>query len=358
MVVEDLEIPDPALSDDGRWEAVLGRDVRFDGQFYYAVKTTGIYCRPSCPAKRPRRNHVSFHISPLAAERAGFRPCKRCRPHRISSSLARAALISKACRLIEDSDDLPSLSSLAEAVGLSPHHFHRQFKAALGVTPRAYAAAHRNAQVRNALCRGASVTEALYEAGFNSSGRFYATAPEALGMSPSSFRAGGADEDITYTVAPCSLGSVLVAASRKGICAILLGDVPDELRGSLRRQFPQAKLFEGPADFASTASAVVSLVDAPGASLDLPLDIRGTAFQRRVWEALQRIPAGTTATYSEIAAAIGAPRAVRAVAGACAANRLAVAIPCHRVVRSDGGLSGYRWGPARKRALLDKETKS
>ncbi len=349
---------DTTLSDKHRWAAVLERDTRFDGQFYYGVRTTGIYCRPSCPARRPHRNHVSFHLNPAAAELAGFRACKRCRPRQVPPSQTRAALIAKACCLIESADEELSLSKLAEAVGLSPHYFHRQFRTALGVTPKAYAAGHRNARARAALFRGATVTEAIFEAGFNSAGRFYAGAADTLGMSPSSFRAGGAGEDIAYTIAPCSLGSVLVATTGKGICAILLGDAPDELRAGLSRQFPRANLSEGSAALAATAASVVSLVDAPGLSLDLPLDIRGTVFQRRVWEALQRIPAGTTAPYAEIAASIGAPRGARAVAGACAANRLAVAIPCHRVVRADGSLSGYRWGTTRNRALLDKETKS
>ncbi len=340
--------------DERRWTAVLERDPRFDGRFYFAVRTTGVYCRPSCPARRPKRDHVSFHESPEAAERAGFRPCKRCKPRQDTNG-SRAQRISKACRLIETADGALPLRALAEAVGLSPHHFHRQFKAELGITPKAYGAAWRDARARKALSRGATVTEALYEAGFNSSGRFYAAAPKAFGMSPGAFRAGGAGEEIACVIAPCTLGYVLVAQSGKGVCAILLGDEPDALREALSEQLPHAEIREGADDFASTTSAVVALVDAPSGSFDLPLDIRGTAFQRRVWEALQQVPPGATATYTEIAEAIGAPRAVRAVASACAANRLAVAIPCHRVVRSDGGLSGYRWGPARKRALLEKE---
>lgn len=350
---ELTETPLSPLCEEERWAAVLERDPQFDGRFYFAVQTTGIYCRPSCPAKRPKRDHVSFHDSPEEAERAGFRPCKRCKPRR-DTDCARAQRISKACRLIENADGLP-LRALAEAVGLSPHHFHRQFKAELGITPKAYADAWRDSRARTALSRGATVTEALYEAGFNSSGRFYAAAPKAFGMAPGAFRAGGAGEEIAYAVAPCTLGHVLVAQSDNGICAILLGDAPDALRRALAKQFPRAEIREGSDGFASTAAAVVALVDAPSAPFDLPLDIRGTAFQRRVWEALQQIPPGATATYAEIAEAIGAPRAARAVASACAANRLAVAIPCHRVVRSGGGLSGYRWGPARKRALLKKE---
>jgi AraC family transcriptional regulator, regulatory protein of adaptative response / methylated-DNA-[protein]-cysteine methyltransferase len=349
-----LDDPTAALRDDARWAAVLARDARFDGRFYYSVATTGIYCRPSCPARRPKRGHVGFHGSSAAAEAAGFRPCKRCKPDQASPLAAR---IAQACRMIEAAEEPPSLAALANAVGLSPHHFHRQFKAALGVTPKAYAQGQRNAKARAALFRGASMTEALFEAGFNSTSRFYASAPEALGMSPSAFRAGGADETIRYATAPCALGQVLAAASGKGVCAILLGDTAEDLVSELQRQFPRAEMRAGDADFAATTAAVVSLVDAPEVPPDLPLDIRGTAFQQRVWDALRRIPAGRTATYAEIAAAIGAPASARAVAGACAANRLAVAIPCHRVVRGDGSLSGYRWGVARKAALLAKESK-
>lgn len=350
-----FETPAAALSEEARWAAVLARDPRFDGRFYYSVATTGIYCRPSCPARRPRRDHVGFHGSAAAAEAAGFRPCKRCKPDKAAPFDDRVARIARACRMIEAAEEPPSLAALADAAGLSPHHFHRQFKASLGVTPKAYAQGQRNAKARDALFRGASVTQALYEAGFNSSSRFYASAPDVLGMSASAFRAGGANETIRYAVSPCALGYVLVAASGKGVCAILLGDTAQSLVSELQGQFPRAQVSEGDADFAATMAAVVSLVDAPGAAPALPLDIRGTAFQQRVWQTLRRIPAGTTATYSEIAAAIGAPQSARAVAGACAANRLAVAIPCHRVVSGDGSLSGYRWGSARKAALLAKE---
>jgi len=295
-----------ALSDRARWSAVLARDASFDGRFYYSVSTTGIYCRPSCPARRPKRDHVGFHDSPAAAEAAGFRACKRCRPNEAPPAARHGDKIAQACRLIEASETPPSLAALAEAVGLSPYHFHRLFKAALGVTP-------------------------------------------------STFRAGGADEEIRYAVAPCSLGWVLVAASGKGVCAILLGDRPDALVKDLKRQFPRAELVGGDKDFEGLTTKIIAFVDAPGTPPDLPLDIRGTAFQHHVWETLTRIPAGATASYAEIAKAIGAPRAARAVARACAANKLAVAIPCHRVVRGDGSLSGYRWGVTRKRALLDKE---
>lgn len=350
-----LAAPTGRLTDEARWQAVLSRDAAFDGHFYYAVETTGIYCRPSCPAKRPKRAHVRFYDASEDAEAGGFRACKRCNPGNPSQAAAQSAKIAQACRMIEAAETPPSLATLAAAVGLSPYHFHRVFKAALGVTPKAYAAAQRISRVREGLRGAASVTQALYDAGFNSSGRFYATSPDALGMSPRAYRAGGADTEIQYANGTCSLGAILVAGSGKGICAIFLGDCPEELRVELRRRFPLADIREGDSAFACLTAQAIACVEDPGGPFDLPLDIKGTAFQLRVWEALKRIHPGTTASYAEIAEAIGAPDAVRAVANACAANKIAVAIPCHRVVRRDGGLSGYRWGVARKRALLGKE---
>lgn len=350
--------PAPAPSDSIRWTAVSARDARFDGRFYYSVATTGIYCRPSCPARRPGRKHVRFHATPAEAEAAGFRACKRCKPDQAPLRTQHGAKIAEACRLIEAAEAPPPLEVLAKAVGLSPHHFHRLFKAALGVTPKGYATAHRNKRARNALSRSATVTQAIYDAGFNSNGRFYATSTQTLGMTPRIFRAGGAGTEIKYAAGTCSLGSILVAASDKGVCAIFLGDAPGPLLEALHGQFPRARIVGGDKDFEALTAKVIAFVETPGAGLDLPLDIRGTAFQHRVWDALRRIPAGTTASYAAIADAIGAPKSVRAVAGACAANRLAVAIPCHRVVRADGSLSGYRWGVERKRALLAREKKS
>jgi len=347
--------PAGRLSDEACWEAVLGRDARCDGHFYYSVDTTGIYCRPSCPAKRPKRAHVRFHDTVEKAEAAGFRACKRCRPGQPSLAAQHSARIAQACRMIEAADTPPPLAALAAAAGLSPYHFHRLFKAALGVTPKAYASALRNKRVREGLPQTTTVTEALYDAGFNSSGRFYATATEALGMSPRTYRDGGDGTEIRYATGTCSLGAILVAATDKGVCAIFLGDAPQDLVVELHERFPRAALAEGDAGFAALTARVIATVEGPSAQIDLPLDIKGTAFQLRVWEALRRIPPGTTASYAEIAASIGAPEAARAVAGACAANKIAVAIPCHRVVGADGTLSGYRWGVARKRALLGKE---
>jgi AraC family transcriptional regulator of adaptative response/methylated-DNA-[protein]-cysteine methyltransferase len=343
--------------DEARWASVIGRDAAFDGRFFYSVATTGVYCRPSCGARRPNRANVRFHDNTADAERAGFRPCKRCKPTEPSLVQHYAEKVREACRLIETAEEEPRLGDLAEAVGLSPYHFHRIFKAALGVTPKAYATAHRNKRMREELGREGTVTQAIYGAGFNSNGRFYATSSEVLGMTPRDFKSGGTNAEMRFAVGECSLGAVLVAASEKGVCAILLGDEPQALLNELQDQFPRARLLGGDKEFEGIAAKVIAFVEAPRGSLELPLDIQGTAFQHRVWEALRRIPAGATASYTEIAEAIGAPKSVRAVASACAANRLAVAIPCHRVVRTGGALSGYRWGVERKRALLAKEAK-
>lgn len=342
-------------ADDRRWAAVLKRDASFDGKFVTAVITTGIYCRPSCAARHPRRENVRFYATCAEAEAAGFRPCKRCTPNAPALKEQHAAKVTEACRLIETAETPPRLEELAANAGLSPFHFHRVFKAVTGVTPKSYAVAHRQNRVREALQGDKSVTEAIYEAGFNSSGRFYAGASQALGMTPRQFRAGGTNAEIRYATAECSLGLVLVAASAKGVCAIMLGDDEEMLVRDLRDRFAKARLIPGDRKFAALVAKVVAFIEAPSAGLDLPLDVRGTAFQHRVWMALRDIPAGETASYTEIAKRIGKPNAVRAVAGACAANKLAVAIPCHRVLRSDGSLSGYRWGKARKRALLARE---
>jgi AraC family transcriptional regulator of adaptative response/methylated-DNA-[protein]-cysteine methyltransferase len=339
------------------WEAVRTRDRSFDGKFYYSVATTGVYCRPSCAARLANRENVSFHATCEDAERAGFRPCKRCKPDGPSLHDRYATQVAEACRLIEGADEALKLDELARATGLSAYHFHRVFKAVTGVTPKAYAVAHRQKRVRENLTRSRSVTEAIHEAGFNSSGRFYANASDVLGMTPTDFRAGGGNADMRFAVGQCSLGSILVAASDKGIVAIFLGNNPEALVHELEDRFPKAHLIGGDRSFEDVMAKVVGLVEAPETGLDLPLDVRGTAFQHRVWQALREIPAGTTATYTEIAERIGMPKAVRAVAAACAANKIAVAIPCHRVVRTDGSLSGYRWGVERKRALIDREAK-
>jgi AraC family transcriptional regulator of adaptative response/methylated-DNA-[protein]-cysteine methyltransferase len=350
--------PPPATANtDARWAAVVARDPACDGQFYYSVKTTGVYCRPSCGSRRANRGNVQFHDTITDAEDAGFRPCKRCRPDQPSIERQHAEKVAQACRMIEQADDAPKLADLATALGLSPYHFHRIFKSVAGLTPKAYAVAHRNQRIRDHLSQSATVTEAIYGAGYNSNGRFYATASEVLGMTPRKFRDGAVDAEIRFALGKCSLGSILVAASGKGVCAILLGDDPEALLRDLQDRLPHARLIGGDKEFEKLASKVIGFVEAPKLGLDLPLDAQGTAFQHRVWQALREIPLGATASYGEIAKRIGSPKAIRAVAGACAANPLAVAIPCHRVVRNNGDLSGYRWGIDRKRVLLDRESR-
>ena len=344
------------LSDDARWEAVRRRDPAADGAFYYSVRTTGVYCRPSCAARLARRENVDFHLTREDAERAGFRPCKRCRPNEAGLAERHAAAVAKACSLIDAADEMPSLDALADAVGLSRYHFHRVFKAVTGVTPKAYADARRGERVRQELARSETVTQAIYGAGFNSNGRFYAASDNLLGMTPTEYRAGGNGNVIRFAVGECSLGSILVAATDKGVCAIEFGDDPDALVHALQDRFPKAQIVGGDHTFEQLVAKVVGFIEAPAQGLDLPLDIRGTAFQKRVWNAIRDIPAGATASYAELARRIGRPSASRAVAQACASNTLAVAIPCHRVVRRDGGLSGYRWGVERKEALLTRET--
>lgn len=344
-------------TDARRWQALVRRDRGADGHFYYSVASTGVYCRPSCAAKLAKRENVRFHATREQAERAGFRPCQRCRPGDAPLAERQQAAVAHACRLIETADETPSLAALAQAAGFSAHHFHRMFKRFTGVTPKAYAAALRTRRVREGLANGRTVTDAIYGAGFHSGGRFYATSTEHLGMTPTAFRKGGAGTTIRFAVGESTLGAVLVAATEKGICAIFLDDDPDELVRHLQDRFPKADLVGGDAEFNQWVAQVVGFVEQPARGLDLPLDIRGTAFQVRVWEALRRIPPGATASYNEIAERIGQPTAARAVAGACAANLIAVAIPCHRVVRADKSLSGYYWGVERKAELLKREQK-
>jgi AraC family transcriptional regulator, regulatory protein of adaptative response / methylated-DNA-[protein]-cysteine methyltransferase len=344
-----------SVADDPRWARIVARDRTADGLFWYSVMTTGVYCRPSCASRGANPNNVQLHDTLEAAKATGFRPCKRCNPDGISVAGANAAIVARACRLIEESEELPALNDLAAAVGRSPSHFHRLFRSTTGLTPKDYAAAHRAARVRKNLAAGQSVTEAIYGAGFNSSGRFYENANNMLGMTPKQYRAGGTNEEIRFAVGQSSLGAILVASSAKGVVSILLGDDPDALVRNLQDRFPKAVLLGGDKEYEALVARVVGFVETPKIGLDLPLDVRGTAFQQRVWQALTQIPVGQTASYAEIARRIGAPKSVRAVAGACAANNLAVAIPCHRVVRNDGSLSGYAWGVDRRRVLLDKE---
>ena len=357
LLKENAELARTVKSD-SRWRSIVNREAAADGKFYYSVKTTGVYCRPSCAARLARPENVAFHATRQEAEKAGFRPCKRCKPDRPSLMEDHAAKITAICRLIEQSDEPPRLDKLAAEAGMSVFHFHRVFKAVTGLTPNGYGKANMAKRVRAKLGERSSVTQAIYDAGFNSNSRFYETSNQMLGMTPSKFRAGGSDTDISFAVGECSLGSILVATSEKGVCAILLGDDPAQLVRDLQDQFPKANLTGNEIRYEALVAKVVGFVEQPGLGLDLPLDIRGTAFQQRVWKALREIPLGGTASYAMIAKKIGLPRSVRAVAQACAANSLAVAIPCHRVVRTNGSLSGYRWGVERKRNLLDREART
>jgi len=340
---------------DPRWARVLARDAAADGAFFYSVATTGVFCRPSCGARPARPENVDFHANAADAERAGFRPCMRCKPTSPPLEERQAETVAELCRFIEGCEHAPSLEELASNAGLSPSHTHRLFRRITGVTPAAYASSHRARRVRGALRNANTVTEAIFDAGYGSSARFYEKSSQLLGMTPTEYRAGAKSLRVRFAIGECSLGVILVAATEKGVCAISLGADAEKLANELESRFPGAELVSDDAAFARLVARVIAIVEGGRADAKLPLDIRGTVFQQRVWEALRTIPAGSTATYAEIAAKVGAPRSHRAVAKACASNVLAVVIPCHRVVRSDGGVSGYRWGVARKRALLARE---
>lgn len=343
---------------DAWWAALVARDREAEGRFVYGVRTTGVYCRPGCASRLPRRENVSFHADGETARAAGFRPCLRCRPDGLDAAGRHREAVAHACRLIEAAETMPNLATLAAAANLSAFHFHRVFREVTGVTPAAYARARRASRIAASLQEAGSVTEAIYDAGYNAPSRFYAEAKDRLGMAPETYRRGGVGQWIRFGTGACSLGTILVAATERGLCAILLGDDPDALAQDLRHRFPAADLTPGDEEFAAWMVRAIAVVEAPGRTHDLPLDVGGTVFQQRVWEALRAIPPGATATYAEVARAIGAPGSARAVALACGANPVAVAVPCHRVVRSDGGLSGYRWGVPRKRALLERERKA
>ncbi len=341
--------------DESRWAAVTARDRTADGAFVYAVETTGVFCRPSCPSRPALRRNVRFFDRPGQAERAGFRACKRCKPTAGDPRDLAAARMVRACRLLEGGE-VTRTDALADAVGMSAFHFLRTFKKHVGVTPQAYRRRVVTERAKQAVARAPSVTQAIYEAGYSSSSRFYHGAGAELGMAPRRAKEGGDGEHVRYVVRRCSLGALLVAWTFRGACDVRFGDSDGQVTAAMRERFPAARIER--ASVPPWVDAIVDAVErprAPGPALDLPVDIRGTAFQERVWRELRRIPPGETRSYGEIAAAIGAPRAVRAVAGACADNRVAVVIPCHRVVRADGGVSGYRWGPERKRALLRRE---
>jgi AraC family transcriptional regulator, regulatory protein of adaptative response / methylated-DNA-[protein]-cysteine methyltransferase len=337
------------------WDAVVAHDARANGRFFYSVRTTGVYCRLGCASRQPRRDNVAFYETAAAAEAAGFRPCKRCRPNEASSAERHMAAIGRACALIRAQDSLPSLAELAAAAGISPFHFHRVFKQVTGATPREWGKAYRLGRFAARLDAGDPVADAVYAAGFGASSRAYAAAPGGLGMTPATRRRGGEGELVRYAIVPTPIGQALIAATGRGICLTALGEDRASLEAELRRRFPAAVLEPADAALADWAAQIVAFITRPTAQPDLPLDISGTAFQAQVWRALQKIPPGQTTTYREIAAALGRPQAVRAVAQACASNRLALLVPCHRVIRSDGDLAGYRWGVEKKRALLARE---
>lgn len=347
-----------AIDDDARYLGVVSRDKSLDGVFWYGVRTTGVFCKPSCGARVPRPENVSYYVAIGDAISAGFRACKRCRPTMIDAHV-HVDVVTAVCGWIDAAiaaeQAAPSLSILAQRAGYSPFHLHRVFKRAIGVTPRAYGAGVRARRMRERLAAGESVSEAIVNAGYSSSSRFYEGAMQRLGMTASRAQRGGVGETVRFAVGETSLGPVLVAATDKGVCSIQFGHDPNELVHALERRFSSAELIGDDEQFARVVATVVAFVEAPRHGLDLPLDIRGTAFQERVWLALTAIPAGRTMTYAQLAAAIGQPTAVRAVASACAANEIAMAIPCHRIIRASGALSGYRWGVERKSEILQRE---
>ena len=344
------------LSDHDRWEALTNRDSLTWGEFVYGVLTTGVYCRPHCASRLPNRENVRFFETSIEAEKAGFRPCKRCKPESTDWRQPRTRAVLEACRMIAEADEPLSLKALAQGVGLSPFYFQRLFKRILGVTPKQYIMEKRSNRLRAHLRRGSTITEVIYHAGFASSSRFYEKATTTLGMKPSVYKNGAQGVRIRFAIVPCFLGLVLVASTGQGLCAIDFGDTAEALKGSLRRRFPKAEFQNPDPQFTAMIAKVLAFLENPDHSrLGLPLDVQGTAFQRRVWLALQEIPAGDTVSYADIASLVGKPKAARAIAQACAANPLAVAIPCHRVVRGNGQLGGYRWGVERKQFLIDRE---
>jgi len=345
------------VTSEHRWRIVLARDRRYDGTFVYAVRSTGIYCRPSCASRRPRRGQVTFFPIPEAAEREGFRACRRCRPADLSGGDPAIGLVREACRAL-DAPDAPALSTLAQRLGQRPHGLLRAFKRVLGITPQQYRDARRVTRLKHELKRRPHVSPAVYEAGYGSSSRVYERAHAQLGMTPATYARGGAGAEIAFAVVPCSLGQLLVAATPRGVCRVSLGDSAASLETDLATEFPAARIRKDRSTLEDSVTAILAYLDGSEPSLALPLDIRATAFQRRVWQELQRIPYGETRSYADVARRIGSPTASRAVARACATNPAALIIPCHRVVKESGDLGGYRWGEDRKRALLERERDS
>lgn len=344
--------PDPARA----WRAVRTRDAASDGLFVFAVATTGIYCRPSCPARRPRRENVSFFAAPSEAEAAGFRPCLRCRPSGAEPAAAVRAVQRALAFLESHADERVPLAVLARAAGLSPFHLQRTFRRLVGVTPKRYADAGRADRLRALLRSGSSVADASFEAGYGSSSRAYAHASRHLGTTPARYRRGGRGLHVRFTTLPTPLGRLLVGATDRGVCSVMLGDADHALEATLRREYPEALIERAPAALSAWAALIAGSLSGAVDLSGIPLDLRATTFQRRVFEALRKIPRGATRSYAELAASVGRPSAVRAAASACARNPVALVVPCHRIVRSDGSLGGYRWGLERKREILKRES--
>ncbi len=344
------------MTDEDRWRAVEGRDSAYDGAFVFAVATTGIYCRPSCPSRRPKRRNVHFYALPEGAERNGFRACKRCRPRHARSPDPRVECLRTLCRFIESCDQgPPTLHTLGKMAGLSPHHLQRSFKRLVGVTPRQYYDALRIERLKASLRGGDAVSGALFEAGYGSTSRLYEKAPSQLGMTPATYAKGGKGAVIAYAITDSPLDRLLVGATERGLAAVYLGDDDGALEAALRAEYPAAAIARDDAGLGRWIEPLLAYLHGRQPHLELPLDVRATAFQRQVWEALRTIPYGETRSYSEIAWAIDKPKAVRAVARACAANPVSMLVPCHRVLRSDGAMAGYRWGVERKKRLLETE---
>jgi len=355
MKMKTVAIGDQVQNGNTRWAAIFSRNAGAENAFFYGVKTTGVFCRPNCPSRLPRPDNVVCFDSAAEALKAGYRPCKRCQPDRQSYTSELDVRIARACRSLAEAEGSLPLKTLAKSVGMSPFHFHRLFRARVGITPKQFQASQRLTRFKHALRRNRSVTAAIYDAGFGSASRAYEQVARKLGMSPRQYRRGGSGVKIRFALQRTALGVVLIASTPKGVCEIDLGENATALRERLKHNFPHADLREEKSSVSPYMRRMLEYLAAPHQGLALPLDVRGTAFQQRVWTALQRIPVGETITYQDLARQIGAPTAIRAVAGACAANKLALAVPCHRVVRTDGGLGGYRWGLPRKRRLLDLE---
>jgi AraC family transcriptional regulator, regulatory protein of adaptative response / methylated-DNA-[protein]-cysteine methyltransferase len=354
--MQALKMTDQTLSDEQLWQAVFSKDARFDGQFVFAVTSTGVYCRPSCPSRRAHRERVKFFDLPEAAEQAGFRACLRCHPQRARVFDPQIDLVQRACRFLNSSDsETLKLAEVAAHVGVSVFHLQRTFKRVMGISPREYVAARRFGVFKERVRKGDSVTNALYESGFNSSRGLYERASEELGMTPATYSRGGRGVNINYTIVASSMGRLLIAMTERGLCAVRMGDSDTELERDLREEFPQAQIKRADSALRESVQKILNHLDKNELRIDLPLDIRATAFQRQVWDKLRAIPYGQTVSYGDVARALGKPGAVRAVGRACATNPVALVIPCHRVVREDQSLGGYRWGLERKKKLLEKE---